>query len=56
MRLKHNARNRSGERKSRFSPEDVVAALEDQDLTFLPMTVRHAAGELDTPLDTQGSL
>ena len=51
MRLKHNARHRSGERKSRFSPEDVVAALEDQELTFLPMTMRHAASELDTPLD-----
>lgn len=51
MRLKHHARHRPGERKSRFSPEDVVAALEDQDLTFLPMTMRHAAGELDIPLD-----
>ena len=51
MRLKHNARHRSGERKSRFSPEDVVTALEDQNLTFLPMTMRHAASELDTPLD-----
>ena len=38
MRLKHNARHPSGERKSRFSPDDVVAALEDQEVTFLPMT------------------
>ena len=51
MRLKHHARHRSGERKSRFSPEDVITALEDQDLTFLPMTMRHAAGELEIPLD-----
>ena len=51
MRLKHNARHRSGERKSRFSPEDVVAALQDQDITFLPMTMRHAASELETTLD-----
>ena len=43
MRLKHNARHLSGERKSRFSPDDVVAALEDQKVTFLPMTIRHAA-------------
>ena len=39
MRLKHNARHRSGRRKSRFSPEDVIDALEDQDVTFLPMTM-----------------
>ena len=51
MRLKHNARHPSGERKSRFSPGDVLAALEDQDVTFLPMTMRHAAGALETPLD-----
>lgn len=51
MRLKHDARHRSGERKSHFSPADVVAALQDQDMTLLPMTVRHAAGELETPLD-----
>ena len=51
MRLKHHARHRSGERKSRFSPEDVVAALEEQDVSFLPMTMRHAASELEVPLD-----
>ena len=51
MRLKHNARHPSGERRSRFSPDDVVAALEDQEVTFLPMTIRHAARELETPLD-----
>ncbi len=51
MRLKHNARHPSGARKSRFSPDDVVAALEDQEVTFLPMTIRHAARGLETPLD-----
>ena len=33
------------------SPEDVVAALQDQDITFLPMTMRQAASELEIPLD-----
>ena len=51
IRLKHNARYPSGARKSRFSPDDVVTALEDQDVTFLPMTMRHAACELETPLE-----
>ena len=51
MRLKHNARHASGERKSRFSPDDVVSALEDQEVTFLPMTMRHATRDLETPLD-----
>ena len=51
MRLKHNARYPSGARKSRFSPDDVVTALEDQDVTSLPMTMRHAACELETPLE-----
>ncbi len=51
MRPEHNARHRSGERKSRFSPGDVVVALEDQDMTFLPMTMRHATSELEVPLD-----
>ena len=50
FRLKHNARHRSGECKTRFSPGDVVVALEDQDMTFLPMTMRHAASELEVPL------
>ncbi|MCE2540728.1 MAG: PIN domain nuclease, partial [Acidobacteria bacterium] len=34
-------------RKSRFDPEDVVAALEQQDVTFLPMTMVHAVKRLD---------
>ena len=51
MRLKHRARRASGERKSRFSPEDVLATLEEQGVTFLPMTMRHAARDLKTPID-----
>ena len=50
IRLKHNARHRSGAQKSRFSPEDVLEALEDQNITFLPMTMLHAARALQTPL------
>ena len=51
MRLKYGARHTSGTRKSRFSPEDVIDALEDQDVTFLPMTMLHAARGLRIPLD-----
>lgn len=51
MRLKYNARRPSGVRKSRFAPEDVLVALEDQEVTFLPMTMLHAARELEMPLD-----
>lgn len=51
MRLKFHARHPSGARKSRFDPEDAVAALEEQDVTFLPLTIRHAARPLETPLD-----
>ena len=50
LRLKHNARHPSGDRKSRFSPEDVVTALADQEVRFLPMNVAHAVRELRTPL------
>lgn len=51
MRLKYGVRHRSGARKSRFSPEDVVDVLEDQEVTFLPMTIRHAARALRTAID-----
>ena len=50
MRLKYNARHASGERKSRFDPSDVIPVLENQGVTFLPMTMRHAATALETPL------
>ena len=51
MRLKYNARYPSGTRKSRFSPEDVIVALEEQEVTFLPMTMLNAARVLEVPLD-----
>ena len=51
MRLKFNARHPSGERKSPFDPDDVLATLEGQDVTFLPMTMAHAATPLDPPLE-----
>ena len=50
MRLKFQARHGSGARKSRFDPEDVVAALEQQDVTFLPMTMVHAFKRLDVAI------
>ena len=50
MRLKFQARHGSGARKSRFDPEDVVAALEQQDVTFLPMTMVHACKRLDVAI------
>ncbi len=50
MRLKHNARHASGTRKSRFDPNDVIPVLENQGVTFLPMTIRHGARTLETPL------
>ena len=50
MRLKYHAVRASGERKSPFDPAEVVAALEGLDITFLPMTERHAARELESPI------
>ena len=51
MRLKYNARHPSGSRKNRFDQSNAVAALEEQDVTFLPMTTLHAARALKTPRD-----
>ena len=50
LRLKYAARHPSGDRKSRFSPEDVVTALADQEVRFLPMNVAHVVQKLRTPL------
>ena len=50
MRLKYTARHPPGARKSPFDPKDVIAALEGQDITFLPMTMAHAARALEPPL------
>ena len=50
IRLKLQARGRIGEHGAPFAPEDVVAALEEQDVTFLPMTIGHSARRLETPI------
>ena len=51
MRLKHHARYLSGQRKSPYDPNDVLAALDEQDVRFLPVSMVHAARRLDTPLN-----
>ena len=50
MRLKFRALYPSGERKSPYDPNDAVTALERQGMTFLTMTARHAASDLETPI------
>ena len=50
MRLKYGARNVTGERKSPFDPRSVLAALVDLEVVLLPMTPRHAAEQLETPI------
>ena len=50
IRLKLQARGRSGQSGVPFAPEDVIAVLEEQDVTFLPMTISHAARQLETPI------
>ena len=50
MRLKLRARHQSSRREGPFDPNDVIAALEEQDVVFLPMTVSHAARHLETPI------
>ena len=50
MRLKYRALYSSGERKNPYDPNDVVVMLEQQGVTFLTMTARHAACDLETPI------
>lgn len=50
MRLKFNARDRLGKRKSKFNPEDVVRMLKAHNVIFLPMTPSHAACRLEIPV------
>ena len=50
MRLKYRARHPSGRRKSPFNPNDVVSMVESQHLTILPITMEHAARELESPV------
>ena len=51
MRLKYHSLRASGQRKSPFDPAEVVSALEKLEVvTIVPLTERHAACELQTPL------
>ena len=50
MRLKWSALLRSGDRKSPHDPQEVVVVLEDQDFTYLPLAISHAARRLDVPI------
>ena len=50
IRLKLQARGRFDERGVSFTPDDLVVALEEQDVTFLPMAISHAARQLETPI------
>lgn len=50
MKLKFAARHPSGARRSSFDPKSVIALMEEQDVTFLPITVAHASAELEAPL------
>ena len=50
MRLKYSAFHRSGDRKSPYDPNDVLAILQEHNVTFLPLEPRHATRELDTPI------
>ena len=51
MRLKYHARRPTWGRKSLSEPNEVVAVLSGLGVTFLPMTIRHAARELDAPIE-----
>ena len=50
IRLKYRALHPSGERKSPYDPNDVIDALKEQGVIFLPMTMTHAARELEIPI------
>ncbi len=50
MRLKYQARDRLGRRKSPFDPREVVAALTRLNVVLLPLTMRHAAERLRVPI------
>lgn len=53
MRLKHRAFHRSGDRKSPHNPNEVLAILQEHNVTFLALEPRHATRELDTPIPTR---
>jgi PIN domain nuclease of toxin-antitoxin system len=51
MRLKYHARRPTRERKRSFEPNEVDAVLSGLRVTFLPMTIRHAARDLNAPTE-----
>ncbi len=53
MSLKYRAFHRSGDRKSPHNPAEVLAILQEQNVTFMALEPRHAARELDTPIPTR---
>lgn len=55
IRLKYRALHPSGERKSPYDPNDVIDALKEQGVIFLPMTMTHAAHELEIPIPHKDS-
>lgn len=50
MKIKFQTYHPSGERKSTFDPRVVIRILEEQQVTFLPVAVAHAATALETPI------
>ncbi len=50
MKLKFAARHPSGARKSALDPKNVISLLEEQDVTFLPITVAHPSADLATAI------
>lgn len=50
MRLKYQARHRSGRRKSPYDPEQVMRALYGLDIPILPLTPPEAVAPLAPPL------
>ena len=50
MRLKYRALHPSGDRKSPYNPNDVVAMLRGHQVKFVPLGAHHAACSLETPL------
>ena len=50
MRLKYRALHPSGERKSPYDPDDVVAMLGEHRVEFVPLKAHHAACSLETPI------
>lgn len=50
MRLKYRALHRSGDRKSPHNPNEVLAILQEENVTFLPLEPHHATRRLESPI------